>query len=183
MNILLVSAAALALAVVIVLTVEIIVWRAARRGTTYGRADEGTDSEALIVLGYPSTRRGKTHPVQRWRCEIAVRSRHPGRTGVVVFSGGAREGSRSEAAVMADHAMTSLGLPADEIRIEDRSFVRTSADSSDPSSTADTCGGRHQGMSPIRLSARHLRPGLVKRSWSAVSGQLVQVASMSDVSR
>ena len=102
--------------------VEALHWRAARNPATFGAEDPQARTEALIVLGYPSTRRGTIHPVQRWRCDIALRSLHPGRSPIVVFTGGARKHGSSEAAAMATHARDVLGLSA-EIRLEDRSMT------------------------------------------------------------
>lgn len=121
MNSLAVIGMVVAVVVCTVVGVELIVGRASRRRDSYGRAEPAPGTEALIVLGYPSTRGGGVHPVQRWRCEIAVRSRDANREGVVVFTGGARQGQRSEAEAMAACARDALGLPADEIRVEDRS--------------------------------------------------------------
>jgi hypothetical protein len=39
-----------------------------------GRGAQGRTSEAVIVLGFPPRRDGRTNAVQRWRCRIAVRS-------------------------------------------------------------------------------------------------------------
>ncbi|WP_106410368.1 MULTISPECIES: YdcF family protein [Pseudofrankia] len=90
----------IALAGLVVGTAEIPHWAASRRHldplarrpprTGVTRPDLGTDSasagegdggtatgvvgETVLVLGYPSARDGRTHPLQRWRTEIAVRS-------------------------------------------------------------------------------------------------------------
>jgi uncharacterized SAM-binding protein YcdF (DUF218 family) len=86
-------------------------------------AGSGTDkaaTEAIIVLGYPSRRRGGTHPLQRWRCQIAVRSMHPGRSSTLIMTGSATTGRRSEAKVMASYAQRVLGVPAEQIVLEEQ---------------------------------------------------------------
>jgi uncharacterized SAM-binding protein YcdF (DUF218 family) len=83
----------------------------------------GTDkagTEAIIVLGYPSRRRGGTHPLQRWRCQIAVRSMHPGRSSTLIMTGSATAGRRSEAKAMASYAQRVLGVPAEQIVLEEQ---------------------------------------------------------------
>jgi len=74
---------------------------------------------AIIVLGYPSTRRGTTHPIQRWRARIGARTLAAAGDGVLIFSGGATRGrAESEAAVMARYALSVLGVPEHQVRIE-----------------------------------------------------------------
>ena len=74
----------------------------------------------VVVLGHPSRRDGRVHPIQRWRVEIALRSLEARAEGRILFTGGARRGGRSEAAVMTDHARTRAdGGP--RVDIEDRS--------------------------------------------------------------
>ena len=109
---------AVAVALAAVASVEAVSWRASCRRRSYGGGNECGTAEAVLVPGYPPNRRGRLHPVQRWRCEIAVRSRDPARPGVVVFTGGHRRSSVGEADVMAAHAREVLGLPADEVRLE-----------------------------------------------------------------
>jgi uncharacterized SAM-binding protein YcdF (DUF218 family) len=89
--------------------------RATRRylGT---RPDTGAGTHALVVLGYPARADGSPHPLQRWRCRIAARSRTPG--ALVIFSGGAVSGPWVEAEVMAQYARDRLGIPAEAIRTE-----------------------------------------------------------------
>jgi hypothetical protein len=77
-------------------------------------------SEAIIVLGFPPRRDGRANAVQRWRCRIAVRSRDPGRSSVLIMTGAATRGPRSEAEVMADHARDVLGVPAQQIMLEEQ---------------------------------------------------------------
>jgi hypothetical protein len=102
--------------------VEVATWRASRRGRSYGEPSSEAREEALIVLGYPPTRRGRLHPVQRWRCQIAVRSRDRSRSGIVIFTGGKRRSRITEAEVMAAYARDALELPSEEIRLEPDSW-------------------------------------------------------------
>ena len=74
-----------------------------------GRSAQGTTSEAVIVPGFPPRRDGRTNAVQRWRCRIAVRSLDPGRSSVLIMTGAATRGRRSEAEVMASYAHEILG--------------------------------------------------------------------------
>jgi hypothetical protein len=113
---------AVSLLIAAVASVEAASWRASRRRGSYGRQVRGGRTEAVIVLGYPPTRRGRLHPVQRWRCEIAVRSRDPERSGNVIFTGGDRRSQLPEAEVMAAHAQDVLGLPQTEVRLESDSW-------------------------------------------------------------
>jgi len=102
-------------AVVAVAGAEFLHWRASRQ--EFGRVS-ASGSEAVLVLGYPARRDGRPHPLQRWRCEIAVRSMDLRRDGTIVFSG-ARTGSGwVEAQVMADYARRVLGVPAQRILLE-----------------------------------------------------------------
>lgn len=103
-------------------------WRASRRYLDAGSppappaprppspGDRG--SEVVIVLGYPARRSGRPHPMQRWRCQIAVRSVTPERTSRLIFTGAARDGGPSEAGVMAGYARDVLGVPAGQIALE-----------------------------------------------------------------
>ncbi|MDT3444342.1 YdcF family protein [Pseudofrankia sp. BMG5.37] len=94
--------------------------------------------ETLLVLGYPTARDGRIHPLQRWRTEIAVRSMSSdgdevGRdvdvpVGAVdtllVFSGAATRGAAAaEAEVMAHYAREVLGVPAEQIALETRAHT------------------------------------------------------------
>ncbi len=76
----------------------------------------------VVVLGYPSGRNGRLHPVQRWRTEIGIRTLATvGEGSLVVFSGAATRGAtESEAAVMARYAVSGLGVPQDRVRLEQR---------------------------------------------------------------
>jgi hypothetical protein len=80
----------------------------------------GSTSEAVIVLGFPPRHDSTTNSVQRWRCRIAVRSLNPGRSSVLIFTGTATRGPRSEAEVMADYTRDILGVPAQQIMLEEQ---------------------------------------------------------------
>lgn len=54
--------------------------------------------------------------MQVWRTAIAVRSLDDG--GLLLFSGGTRNGNRSEAEVMADYAREVLGVQTDQVLVE-----------------------------------------------------------------
>lgn len=81
-------------------------------------------TEAIVVLGFPSTRDDQVSAVQRYRTRVAVRSRDrkAGRS-VLVFTGRSRghgPSRRSEAAVMAEYAIHELGGdPADVVLEEE----------------------------------------------------------------
>lgn len=107
---------AAAAAAAIVAVVELAHRRASRHPGSYGAPRPDATSEALIVLGYGS-RPGTVNAVQRWRCEIAVRSRSAGRASTVVFSGRGPS-VEAEARVMAAHAQDVLGLPATAVVLE-----------------------------------------------------------------
>jgi uncharacterized SAM-binding protein YcdF (DUF218 family) len=109
------GAGALTGAVAVFLAVELAHRLAARRGFP-GTPGRGRP-DVVLVLGSSSRRDGSLHPVQRWRTEIAVRSSATAR---LVFSGYARDGGPSEAAVMAAHAHDVLGVPLERIRRETR---------------------------------------------------------------
>jgi uncharacterized SAM-binding protein YcdF (DUF218 family) len=85
-----------------------------------GRGAQGRTSEAVIVLGFPPRRDGRTNAVQRWRCRIAVRSLDPGRSSVLIMTGAATRGRSSEAEVMAGYARDMLGVPAQQIMLEEQ---------------------------------------------------------------
>jgi DUF218 domain len=100
---------------------EFLHWRASRRDLGAGpHPGPGSGSEAVIVLGYPAKADGRPHPVQRWRCDIAVRSMDPGRDSQLIFTGFGPDGEPSEAAVMSAYARDVLGVPADRIHTEDK---------------------------------------------------------------
>ena len=52
--------------------VELVHWRAARRLAPPSEPAAGPP--AVVVLGYPTRADGRSHPVQRWRVRIAVRT-------------------------------------------------------------------------------------------------------------
>jgi uncharacterized SAM-binding protein YcdF (DUF218 family) len=103
-----------------VATAELLHWQASRRALGAGpHPQPGTGTEAVIVLGYPARDDGRLHPLQRWRCDIAVRSMDPGRDSQLVFTGFGPDGGPSEAAMMSAYAQDVLGVPASRIRTED----------------------------------------------------------------
>lgn len=75
--------------------------------------------DVVLVLGCPSRADGSLHPLQRWRVDIAVRSRASARTRLVV-SGGGPAGRASEAAVMGRYAQ-ARGVPRECVVLEARS--------------------------------------------------------------
>jgi uncharacterized SAM-binding protein YcdF (DUF218 family) len=87
---------------------------AARRGFPAGRRPGPPD--VVVVLGCPPRPDGSLSGMQRWRTEIAVRT--PGEP-VLVFSGFARPGAPSEAAVMAAHARDVLRVDPRRVRTEE----------------------------------------------------------------
>lgn len=101
-------------------TAEWATWRASRDHVPAGRFDprQVVAGEVVLVLGYPSRADGRPSVMQRWRTRIAVRSTDP-LIGRIVFSGGATTGGRSEAAVMAEYAITRLGVPESAIELEE----------------------------------------------------------------
>lgn len=78
------------------------------------------EGDAVLVLGFRSSATGRVNLIQRWRVRIAVRSVDP-RTATFIFSGGAMRGDSSEAALMARHAITAHGVPADRVVLEEQS--------------------------------------------------------------
>ncbi|MBF6175858.1 YdcF family protein [Nocardia blacklockiae] len=97
---------------------EFLSWRASRQYLAQGGKSVPGATEAVVVLGYPSERDGSTHPLQRWRCRIAVRSMDPGAESTLVFTGGAVARDWPEAEVMARYTRDVLGVPAARIRTE-----------------------------------------------------------------
>jgi hypothetical protein len=91
--------------------VEFVHRSAARRGFP---GSVRVEPDVVLVLGCPSRPDGSLHPVQDWRTRIAVRTSASAR---LVFSGYAGVGRRSEAAVMAEHAV-GLGVGPERIRLE-----------------------------------------------------------------
>jgi uncharacterized SAM-binding protein YcdF (DUF218 family) len=115
-----VVAAAAVLGVVVVELSHCLATRGTAASLRAGRGAQGEASEAVIVLGFPPRRDGRTNAVQRWRCRIAVRSLDPGRSSVLIMTGAATRGHRSEAEVMAGYARDMLGVPAQQIILEER---------------------------------------------------------------
>jgi hypothetical protein len=89
-------------------------WRASREAIPADRRDSRRiePGEAVVVLGFPA-------PVlHRWRVRIAVRSTDPA-TARFVFTGAPKWGPRSEAQMMADYAVRVLGVPGDNVVVEE----------------------------------------------------------------
>jgi DUF218 domain len=114
-----------AAAVLAVAASELMHWNASRRylgcsAEPGGSGEPGGSCgrEAVIVLGYPARRNGKTHPLQRWRCQIAARSVDPAGTSQMIFTGAGRGHGPSEAEVMSGYARDVLGIPAGQIALE-----------------------------------------------------------------
>jgi uncharacterized SAM-binding protein YcdF (DUF218 family) len=115
-----VVAAAAVLGVVVVELSHYLATRGTAASLRAGRSAQGEASEAVIVLGFPPRRDGRTNAVQRWRCRIAVRSLDPGRSSVLIMTGAATRGHRSEAEVMAGYVRDMLGVPARQIMLEEQ---------------------------------------------------------------
>jgi uncharacterized SAM-binding protein YcdF (DUF218 family) len=90
-------------------------WRASRDDLPAAGLDPGRveDGEVVLVLGCPLA------ALHRWRVRIAVRSTDPSRARFV-FSGAAVRSTLSEAQMMANYAVLSLGVPADNVVLEDQ---------------------------------------------------------------
>ena len=73
----------------------------------------------VLVLGFRG-RTDRANLVQRWRTRIAIRSVDPERATFVFSGGSAHPGVRSEAAIMAEHAV-ELGVPPERIVLEEQS--------------------------------------------------------------
>ncbi|MEZ0491878.1 ElyC/SanA/YdcF family protein [Kineococcus sp. TBRC 1896] len=106
--------AVLGAVVLVGISVEAVHALAAGRGFSGGRRALAPD--VVVVLGCPPRPDGTVSGMQRWRTEIAART--PGEP-VLVFSGYARPGSPSEAAVMAAHARDVLGVDPARLRTEE----------------------------------------------------------------
>jgi uncharacterized SAM-binding protein YcdF (DUF218 family) len=76
---------------------------------------------AVVVLGYPSLRDGRPHPVQRWRIELAKKTidRHSARQ--VVLSGGQTGCGPTEASVM-EMLAVAIGIDPTTIILEAESM-------------------------------------------------------------
>lgn len=91
----------------------------ARAAASWDRRLEQGASCAIIVLGYPSHRGGKLHPIQKWRTQIAARTLAEAGDGCLIFSGAAtRRGAPEEARVMATYAIDQLGVPSSKVLLE-----------------------------------------------------------------
>ncbi|MCM3925959.1 YdcF family protein [Frankia sp. AiPs1] len=102
-----------------VVLAEALSWVASRQLRGDGRAHPaGRGAQAVVVLGFPSTRAGTLHPLQRWRTEIGVRSLAPDADSLLIFTGGGPPGAVTEAEAMAGYAREALGVPAEKIRLE-----------------------------------------------------------------
>ena len=91
-------------------------WRASREALPADGVDPAhvEDGEAVLVLGCP-------RPIlHRWRVRIALRSTDPAKARFI-FSGAAVRSVLSEAQMMADYAVVSLGVPPTNIVLEDQS--------------------------------------------------------------
>ena len=99
-----------------VLLAEFSAWRASE---PWAKPLDGGSACAVVVLGYPSLKNGRLHPLQRWRTEIGARTLAAAGNGCLIFSGAAtREGAATEAEVMAAYAVNSLGVSADRVQLE-----------------------------------------------------------------
>lgn len=99
-------------------------WRASRQYLPLTTAATDGDTEAIVVLGFPNSRTDRISAVQRYRIRIALRSRNPAaHRSVLVFTGRSPHRgrhARSEAAVMAEHAIHHWGVdPADVVLEEE----------------------------------------------------------------
>lgn len=72
----------------------------------------------VLVLGFASGPGPRANAVQRLRTRIAVRSVDP-TSARFVFSGAAVHGTRSEAEVMAEYAVETLGVPRQNVKLEE----------------------------------------------------------------
>jgi uncharacterized SAM-binding protein YcdF (DUF218 family) len=115
-----VVAAGLLLGIVVVEYSHCLAMRRIAASLRAGSSARGSGSEAVIVLGFPPRRDGRTSAVQRWRCRIAVRSLDPGRSSVLIMTGAATRGRRSEAEVMAGYARDIPGVPAHQVMLEEQ---------------------------------------------------------------
>jgi hypothetical protein len=132
-----------------------------------GRSAQGRTSEAVIVLGFPPRHDGRTTSVQRWRCRIAARSLDPGRSSVLIMTGAATRGRRSEAEVMAGYARDVLGVPAQQILLEEQALstwdnIRYSLPLAEQSAAIKIASDPFHVRKAHRYVAR-IRPDLVTR--------------------
>lgn len=116
-----VAIAATALAGATVLWSEHVTWRASLDAVPPSGLDPRPRAgDVVLVLGFRSSGGGRVNLIQRWRVRIAVRSADP-ETATFVFSGGATRGATSEAALMARHAVDTLGVPERNVVLEEAS--------------------------------------------------------------
>lgn len=74
---------------------------------------------AIMVPGMANPQRSANR-INRWRVRIALRSTHGDEPGVIIFSGGAVRGIRTEAELLAEYARNELGF-AGEFIVETQS--------------------------------------------------------------
>jgi uncharacterized SAM-binding protein YcdF (DUF218 family) len=115
-----IAAAGVLLGIVVIELAHYLTMRRIVASLRRGSSVHERSSEAVIVLGFPPRRNGRTNAVQRWRCRIAVRSFDPGRSSVLILTGAATRGRRSEAEVMADYARAALGVAAQQVMLEEQ---------------------------------------------------------------
>ncbi len=97
---------------------ELLHWRASRSDRVHRVPLPGRT--AIVVLGFPSRRDGRLHPIQRWRTEVGVRTLSSLNAGFLVLTGGGAHGEVSEAEAMAAYAI-SLQVALDQIGLERKS--------------------------------------------------------------
>jgi uncharacterized SAM-binding protein YcdF (DUF218 family) len=115
-----VVAAGALLGVVVVELSHYLAMRGVKASFRPGCDAQGRTNEAVIVLGFPPRRDGRASVVQRWRCRIAVRSLDPDRSSILIMTGAATTGHRSEAEVMSQYAHDVLGVPVQQIMLEEQ---------------------------------------------------------------
>lgn len=163
--------AAVVLGVVAVELAHYLAMRGMAASFQVDRTEPGEASEAVIVLGFPPRRDGRASAVQRWRCRIGVRSLDPGRSSVLILTGAATRGSASEAEVMACYARDVLGVPTEQIMLEEQ--ARSTWDNmrySLPMAEQFTAIKIASDPFHVRRAHRHIatiRPDLVTRLESA----------------
>ncbi len=80
----------------------------------------GAGSTVVVVLGYPTRRNGRPHPIQRWRVRLGVRAMRATKATKIIFSGGSPANAFPEAETMADLARAA-GVPETAIQTETES--------------------------------------------------------------
>ncbi len=85
------------------------------------RVPEARGSTSVVVLGYPSWRGGRPHPVQRWRVKLAKKTIARHGADRVVLSGGSTRSGPTEASVMAKLAV-AVGIDPTIIILESESM-------------------------------------------------------------